>query len=66
MKDTKLTPAQTVRILRIQQTGLSQAAFADQYQIPKRTIENWESGKTTPPPYVLAMLTAIIMNRITY
>lgn len=33
-------------------TGLSQQKLADQTLIPKRTIEDWERGKATPPPYV--------------
>ena len=33
-------------------TGLSQQAMADQMLIPKRTIEEWEAGRRTPPPYV--------------
>lgn len=65
MKAIKKTPAETVKELR-QITGLSQVAFADRYNIPRRTIENWESGQTTPPPYVLAMLAAIIQNQIIY
>lgn len=37
-------------------TGLSQQKFGDYYHIPKRTIENWEMGKTIPPEYVLELL----------
>lgn len=32
--------------------GLSQQAMADLMLIPKRTIENWEGGQRTPPPYL--------------
>lgn len=32
--------------------GLSQQAMADRMLIPKRTIEDWEAGRRTPPPYV--------------
>lgn len=35
-----------------QAAGLSQAKMAELLEIPKRTIENWEMGKTTPPVYV--------------
>lgn len=41
-----------------QQTGLSQAAFATRFFIPKRTIENWESGARIPPDYVRLLLAA--------
>lgn len=33
-------------------TGMSQQGMADRTLIPKRTIEDWERGKSTPPPYV--------------
>lgn len=33
-------------------TRLTQQAMADKTLIPKRTIEDWERGKATPPPYV--------------
>lgn len=37
-------------------THLSQAGFAERYNIPKRTIENWESGVSVPPTYVIELL----------
>lgn len=33
-------------------TGMSQQAMSDRMLIPKRTIEAWEVGHRTPPPYV--------------
>jgi DNA-binding transcriptional regulator YiaG len=33
-------------------TGLSQQGVADRMLIPKRTIQKWEIGAATPPPYV--------------
>lgn len=33
-------------------TGLSQQGMADRMLIPKRTIQKWEIGAATPPPYV--------------
>lgn len=50
-----MTPAEQIRTIRAK-TGLTQQAFADCYEIPKRTIENWESGVRTPPPYVIRLL----------
>lgn len=47
--------ADQVREIR-KRTGLTQAAFAEKYEIPKRTLENWEAGKREPPIYVLKML----------
>lgn len=32
--------------------GMSQQKMADRMLIPKRTIEKWETGERTPPPYV--------------
>lgn len=26
--------------------------MSDLFEIPQRTIEDWESGRRTPPPYV--------------
>lgn len=37
-------------------TGLSQAAFAQRFCIPRRTVENWESGTNTCPVYVRLLL----------
>ena len=45
----------TVKEMR-EKLDLTQEAFARRYNIPKRTIENWESGKRKPPAYVLEML----------
>lgn len=36
--------------------GLTQAKFSEKYGIPKRTIEEWEGGRRTPPPYVVTLL----------
>ena len=36
--------------------GWSQAAMSHYLDIPKRTIENWESGVATPPSYVEALI----------
>ena len=32
--------------------GRTQQRMADLMLIPKRSIENWEAGDRTPPPYV--------------
>ena len=33
-------------------TGLSQQGMSDRMLIPKRTIQSWELGERTPPPYL--------------
>lgn len=42
-------------------TGLSQQSMADLMEIPKRTIEDWERSKSTPPPYVQRL----VLNELT-
>lgn len=44
-----------IKKLRIR-TRMTQREFAEYFNIPKRTIENWESGKRTPPPYVVELI----------
>lgn len=41
-------------------TGLSQKAFSDKYKIPKRTIEDWEAERRTPPEYMVKLLERVI------
>lgn len=45
----------TVKEVR-KRTGLSQAKFGEKYNIPKRTIEDWETEKRIPPVYVVELL----------
>ena len=41
-------------------TGLSQAKFSEKYEIPKRTIENWEGEQREPPAYVIKLLERVV------
>lgn len=50
-----MTTAEQIRAIRAR-TGLSQEAFARVYEIPKRTVENWEAGTRCPPPYFVKLL----------
>ena len=36
--------------------GDTQSEFAARYSIPFRTIQNWETGKRTPPEYIINLL----------
>lgn len=42
--------------------GLSQAAFGKKYNIPVRTIEQWESGRRKAPIYVLKLLERAVVE----
>lgn len=43
-------------------SGLTQAKFSDLFHIPKRTIEDWDSGKRAIAPYQLDMIKYILIN----
>ena len=43
-------------------SGLTQDAFSKKYNIPKRTLEGWESGKRNPPEYVLILLERVVQE----
>lgn len=37
-------------------SGLSRTDFSKKYNIPLRTLENWDSGTRVPPDYILELL----------
>ncbi len=41
-------------------TGLSQKQFADLFDIPVRTLQDWEQERRLPPPYVPGMMLKIL------
>ena len=43
-------------------TGLSQSKFANLFNIPVRTIQQWEQGVRKPPDYVIFMMEKIIIT----
>lgn len=53
----------TVKELR-EMSLMSQAEFSRVTGIPKRTLENWEQGKRTPPIYVLKLLEYFVTNEL--
>lgn len=55
-------PMNEIKALR-EATGLTQRAFADLLGIPKRSIENWESGVSNPPEYVVRLIAFYIANK---
>lgn len=44
-----------VRELR-KETGLTQKAFAEMYEIPVSTLRKWEQHEATPPDYVIRLI----------
>lgn len=43
--------AENIRSLR-EQTGMNRKTFSLHTGIPVRTLEDWEAGRRTPPPYI--------------
>ena len=40
--------------------GISRAEFSRRYEIPVRTLENWDSGVRTPPDWLLKLLERVV------
>lgn len=49
-----------IRELR-KETGMNRKQFAEHFQIPLRTVEEWESGRRKPPAYIPRLLKYQIM-----
>lgn len=49
----------SIRQIR-EKTGLSQSKFAEMFHIPTRTLQKWEIGQASPPPYIEYMLQVIL------
>lgn len=47
-----------------QALGLTQLAFSEKFEIPKRTIEDWEAGRRNPPRYVLNLLACVVKKEL--
>ena len=43
---------------------LSQSAFGERYNIPVRTIQDWESGRRKAPRYVLELLERVVKEDV--
>lgn len=39
---------------------ISQSELARRFEIPLRTVQDWYSGRRTPPPYVVNMLVQLL------
>lgn len=46
-------------------TRMSRVQFSGRYQLPYRTVTDWEHGLRVPPPYVLDLIAfAVITDRL--
>ena len=50
----------TIREIR-EGLGISRAEFSRRYNIPIRTLENWEAGERKPPEWVPEFLQRLIV-----
>lgn len=48
----------TIQELRAK-TGLSQSKFSEYFEIPLRTVQEWEQGRRKPPEYIPKLLERI-------
>lgn len=37
-------------------SGMTQKAYSAYFGIPVRTVEDWDTGKRVPPPYLLELM----------
>lgn len=49
----------TIQQLR-KSTGMSQSKFSSYFGIPTSTLQDWEHGRRTPPPYINSMMERIL------
>lgn len=52
--------SEKIRVLRAE-TGLNRKQFAEHFQIPLRTVEEWEAGRRKPPEYIPRLINYQIM-----
>lgn len=52
--------SEKIRALRTE-TGLNRKQFAEHFQIPLRTVEEWEAGRRKPPEYIPRLIKYQIM-----
>lgn len=44
----------------VKQTGLSLTKFAERYEIPLRTVENWSGGQRKASDYIIKLLARVV------
>lgn len=57
VEESNMTISEIRELLKI-----SRAEFSRRYNIPLRTLENWESGVRTPPDYVVSLLERVVLE----
>lgn len=57
--DPKGVEQMTIREL-CEKYGMGQTALARRFEIPLRTVQDWYSGRSTPPVYVVKMLDRLL------
>lgn len=40
--------------------GIRQTELSRRFEIPLRTVQDWHSGRRTPPPYVVNMIVKLL------
>lgn len=57
----EITSEGTMKVSKIRaMTGLSQSKFAELFDVPVRTLQDWEQERRLPPPYVPGMMLKIL------
>lgn len=51
----------TIKELR-EASGMTQKAFSEYFNIPKRTIEDWDAEKRKCPPYLVELMAYKLQN----
>ena len=59
---TEATKIETIYRL-LEENGLSQTQFAQRFEIPLRTVQDWCNGRRCPPPYVIKMIKALLHSK---
>lgn len=61
----KREPDNAIKLQNIRlKTGLNRREFAEEYNIPYRTLEDWESGRRNMPEYTLELIKKTVEQRI--
>ena len=51
----------TVKEMR-KSAGMTQQQFSELLHIPKRTVQDWEGEKSTPPVYIVELIEYYLRN----